>query len=104
MTAFTVVIPHSRISIVRSSSIDPDSPRCPSGLSTGLPYIHLCILERERSRRRCSLETIPCTAVDAGRRFASEHVVNPHSSSVCGERQDVVTTADLHGVLREYYH
>ena len=37
---------------------------------------------------------IPCTAMDAGRRSASENVVHPHSPSACGERQDSVVTVD----------
>ena len=39
-----------------------------SKLSTGLPYIYLGHLADERRCRRCSLETIANTAVDAGRR------------------------------------
>ncbi len=76
-------------------------PTVPSKLTTGLRDIHLCRLAHEINRQRCSLETITCTAVDAGRRSASESVVNPHSSSVYGERQVVVITGDLHGVLPE---
>ena len=49
-------------------------------------------------------ETISCTVVDAGRRSAGENVANPHSSSVYGEHQDVVDTADLHRVLPEQYY
>jgi hypothetical protein len=56
-------------------------------------------LAHESSRQRCSLETIPCTAVDAGRCSASESVVHPRPSSLCVGRQDSVVAADLRGVL-----
>lgn len=46
-------------------------------LSTDLPYMRLCHLAHEISRRRCSLETIPFTAVDTGRSSASENMVYP---------------------------
>lgn len=50
-----------------------------SNLGTAMPYIRLSHLVRERSRQLCSLETIPCTVVDAGRRSASENLIHPHS-------------------------
>ena len=53
-----------------------------SGLSTGLPYIHLGDLAHERSHQHCSLETIAYTAVDAGCRSGKRDVVQPLSSSV----------------------
>ena len=61
-----------------------------SNLITALPYIRLSHLARERSRQLCSLETIPCTTVDVGRRSASENVIhaNSQSRSVCDEPQD----------------
>jgi len=40
-----------------------------------------------------------CTGVDSGRRSAREIVIHPHSSSVCGDRQDSGVTTDLCGVL-----
>jgi len=40
-----------------------------------------------------------CTGVDSDRRSAREIAIHPHSSSVCGDRQDSGVTTDLFGVL-----
>ena len=40
-----------------------------------------------------------CTGVDSDRRSAREVVIHPHSSSICGDRQDSGVTTDLCGVL-----
>ena len=56
-------IPLTRISSVRHS----DSSLCPLGTQR-LPYIHLGHLTHERSRQRCSSETVAYAAVDSGRR------------------------------------
>ena len=45
-----------------------------------------------------SLYTTPCTAVDAGHRSTREIVIHSHSTSISGERQDSVVTADQCGV------
>src|SRR5258706_5456097 len=84
-----------------SADIDSDSSHRSLEAQQRHPYIRLCHLAHESSRQRCSLERIPCAAVDTGSRPASENVVYPHSPSVCGKRQDTVVTADLCAVLPE---
>ena len=83
MTASAVVIPLTRISIVRSSNIDSDSSHRPQHMP---PYAYFCQLAHEevvsavRWRQFSALQWKPAVVL------ASENVVHPHLFSVCFER------------------
>ena len=100
ITAPAIVIPLNRMSIVYHRTSTPVHLTILLKLNTGLVHIRLFHLEHERGQGR-SQQMISCTAVDVGHRSASEIVVHPHSSAVCGENQYYITV-DLRGALPVY--
>ena len=101
MTASAVVIPLTRIFILRSSSIDPDSSRRPLEAQHRPSVYPLLPLGpgKKLSALFARDNSLHCSGCRLS--FCERERGEPHPSSVYGERQYIGITADVHGVLPE---
>ena len=97
--ASAVVTPLNRVSIVRPPNIDSDSSHRPFEAQHRPP---LCLhLPPGALKKLSALFTGDNSLHCSGSRlsFRGRNTINPHSSSICCNRQDAVVAADLCRVL-----